>query len=94
VNDRLWELYGTVCQDEYRPLDEFIGRLLGGEWGRFAKDDILALLRELEGRVLSNIQVKAAEGPRYSKMADEVAERIQAEFADLAARVEAAFGDA
>lgn len=94
MNDRVWELYSTVCQDEFRPLDEFIGRLLEGEWGRFAKDDILGLLRDLEGRVLSNIQVKATEGPGYAAMADEVAERIQAEFADLAARVEAAFEDA
>lgn len=94
MNERLWELYDTVCQDEYRPLDEFIERLLGGEWGPFPKDDVLQLLQELEGRVLSNIQVKASEGPRYAEMADEVAERTHEEFTDLVTRVERAYGAA
>jgi hypothetical protein len=92
VNARLWELYETVCQDEYRPLGEFVDRLLAGEWGPFPKDDVLQLLQELEGRVLSNIQVKATEGPRYAEIADEVAERTHQEFADLVTKVEAAYG--
>ena len=92
-DERLWQLYETVCQDEFRPLDEFISRLLDGEWGRFSKEDVLRLLRELEGRVLSNVQLKAAEGPWYAQVADEVAERTHQEFVDLAARVERAYSD-
>jgi hypothetical protein len=92
VSARLWELYGTVCQDEGRPLGEFIDRLLGGEWGGFSKDDVLELLGELEARVLSNIQIKTTEGPWYAQMAEAVAERTHEEFAELAARVERASG--
>ena len=90
MNERLWDLYAEVCQDEYRPLEEFVDRLVAGEWGVFPTEDVLELLRELEGRVLSNIQIKAQEGPRYSSHADEVAERTHAEFAALAERVERA----
>jgi len=90
MSARLWELYAAVCEDEYRPLDEFVDRLLAGEWGPFPTGDVLELLRELEGRVLSNIQVKAGEGPRYAALADEVTERTHAEFAALIERVERA----
>jgi hypothetical protein len=88
VNETLWELYAEVCEDEYRPLEEFVDRLIAGEWGTFPTEDVLELLRELEGRVLSNIQIKAQEGPVYSSRADEVAERTHAEFIALAERVE------
>jgi hypothetical protein len=91
VNERLWELYQTVCQEEVRPLDEFVRRLLGGEWGRYSKEDVLELLREVEGQMLSNIQVKAMEGPRFAEMADEVSERTQREFEALVALVEEAY---
>jgi hypothetical protein len=92
VNEQLWELYQTVCQEEVRPLDEFLERLLAKEWGPYPKDDILELLREIEGQMLSNIQVKALEGSRFAEMADEVSERTQREFEALVARVDQAFG--
>jgi hypothetical protein len=90
VNERLWELYQTVCQDEVRPLEEFVDRVLGGEWGPFPKRDILELLREIEGQILSNIQVKALEAPWFAGSADEVSEQTQRQFEALLARVEAA----
>lgn len=90
MNERLWDLYQTVCQEEFRPLDEFVRRLLEGEWGAFSKEDVIELLREVEGMMLSNIQVKAMEGPRYAELADEVSERTQKEFEDLIALVEEA----
>jgi len=92
VNEQLWELYQTVCQEEVRPLGEFVDRLLANEWGAYPKDDILELLREIEGQMLSNIQVKAMEGPRFAEMADEVSEQTQKEFEALINRVEQAFG--
>lgn len=88
MNEQLWDLYQTICQEEFRPLDEFVRRLLVGEWGPYSKEDVLELLREVEGMMLSNIQVKAMEGPRFAEMADEVSERTQKEFEDLAALVE------
>ncbi len=93
MNEELWELYQTVCQEEVRPLDEFVERLLAKEWGAYAKEDILDLLHEIEGQILSNIQVKAMEGPRFADSADEVSERTQREFEALVARVERAFVD-
>ncbi len=92
MNEQLWELYQTVCQEEVRPLDEFVERLLAQEWGPYTKDDILELLNEIEGQILSNIQVKAMEGSRFADSADEVSEQTQQEFAALVARVERAFG--
>jgi len=90
VNERLWDLYQTVCQEEFQPLDEFVRRVLAGEWGAFSKDDVIALLREVEGMILSNIQVKAMEGSRFAEMADDASERTQKEFEDLIALVEQA----
>jgi hypothetical protein len=92
VNEELWTLYQTVCQEEFRPLDEFIRRLLEEEWGRYSKEDVLDLLHEIEGQMLSNIQIKAMEGPRFAEMADEVSERTQREFEELTAQVELAYG--
>jgi len=90
MNERLWELYLAVCQDEVRPLGEFIDRLLAREWGSYPKDDVLELIREIESQVLSNIQVKALEGPRYAEQAEAVSEQTQREFEDLILRVEQA----
>ena len=91
MNEQLWDLYQTVCQEEVRPLGEFVERLLAKEWGAYPKEDILELLREIEGQMLSNIQVKAMEGPRFAEMADEVSEQTQKEFEALINRVEQAF---
>ncbi len=91
MNEQLWELYQTVCQEEVRPLDEFVDRLLAKEWGPYPKEDIVELLHEIEGQMLSNIQVKAMEGPRFAENAEEVSEQTQREFEGLIARVERAF---
>ena len=91
MNEQLWELYQTVCQEEVRPLGEFVDRLLAKEWGPYPKEDIIELLREIEGQMLSNIQVKAMEGPWFAENADEVSEQTQHEFEALVARVEEAF---
>ena len=90
MNEQLWDLYQTVCQEEMRPLGEFVERLLAKEWGPYPKEEILELLREIEGQMLSNIQVKAMEGPRFAEMADEVSEQTQKEFEALINRVEQA----
>ncbi len=90
MNEQLWNLYQTVCQEEVRPLEEFVERLLANEWGPYPKEDIVELLHEIEGQMLSNIQTKAMEGPWFAENADEVAEETQRQFEALVARVEAA----
>jgi hypothetical protein len=91
MNEQLWDLYQAVCQEEVRPLGEFLDRLLAQEWGPYPKADIVELLQEIEGQMLSNIQVKAMEGPWFAGNADEVSEQTQREFEALLARVEQAF---
>ncbi|HKV45281.1 MAG TPA: hypothetical protein VJT32_11505 [bacterium] len=91
MSEQLWELYQTVCQEEMRPLGEFIDRLLAREWGPFPKEEIIDLLSEIEGQMLSNIQIKTMEGSRFAERADEVSEETQREFEALVARVEQAF---
>lgn len=90
MNERLWSLYERACQEEFQPLDAFVRRLCAGEWGAFPKEDVLDLLHELEGQMLSNIQIKAMEGPRYAEMAADVSERTQKEFEELIALVDEA----
>jgi hypothetical protein len=91
MHEQLWDLYQTVCQEEVRPLGEFVDRLLAKEWGSYPKEEIIELLREIEGQMLSNIQVKAMEGPWFAENAEEVSEQTQHEFEALVARVEQAF---
>lgn len=91
MNEALWDLYQQVCQEEVRPLEEFVARLLAKEWGPYSKEDILDLLHEIEGQMLANIQVKALEGPRFADRAEEVSEQTQREFEVLISRVERAF---
>ncbi len=93
MNERLWSLYERICQEEFQPLDAFVRRLCAGEWGPFSKEDVLDLLHELEGQMLSNIQIKALEGPRYAEMADDVSERTQKEFEQLITLVDEAFSE-
>ena len=91
MTESLWDLSQTVCQEEMQPLGDFVDRLLANEWGPYAKDDILDLLREIEGQMLSNIQVKAMEGPRFATMADEVSEEAQQQFEALIGKVDRSF---
>lgn len=91
MNDALWDLYQQTCQDEMVPLEEFIRRLAAGEWGSYAKADVLELLQELESMMLANIQIKVHEGARFAEMADEVSEQTHAEFVKLSEFVEGAF---
>ena len=83
------ELVGKVVDQLGDP--RVVERLLAKEWGPYTREDILDLLREIEGQMLANIQVKALEGPRFAEMAEEVSERTQREFEALAGRVDQAF---
>ena len=91
MNEALWDLYQRTCQDEMTPLEEFVRRLAGGEWGAYPKADVLELLGELETMMLGNIQMKMHEGARFAEMADEVSEQTHAEFERLTSFVETAF---
>jgi hypothetical protein len=88
MNEALWELYQRNCQDEMVPLEQFVRRLVAGEWGAYPKADVLELLDELETMMLGNIQMKVHEGARFADMADEVSEQTQEEFEKLTAIVE------
>ncbi len=77
MNERLWEIYEQLCLVEMVPLDDFVHRLKSGEFGEFANDDVIGLLREIEANMLQNIEAKTAEHQVYAEMADEVSEQTQ-----------------
>lgn len=83
MNERLWEIYEQVCQIEMRPIEEFVRRILSGEFGEFPSEDLVELLREVQSNVMASIQYKATESPRYAEMADQVAEDTQRTFEEL-----------
>ncbi len=76
--NRLWELYEHWCMEELISLREFILRLKGGEFGPFARDDVVVFLREIESNMLENIELKAMEDPYLSTLKEErIAETAQ-----------------
>lgn len=76
--DRLWALYEHWCMEELVSLREFVARLKAGEFGTFARDDVVGFLRDIEGNMLENIELKAMEDPTLEVLkADIVAETSQ-----------------
>ena len=69
--DRLWELYEHWCMEELISLREFLVRLKRGEFGPFARDDVVAFLREIEANMLENIELKAMEDPHLDALKEE-----------------------
>ncbi len=86
MNEQLWAAYERVCMDEMRPIEEFVERLRSGEFGPFDPDEVVAFLREIQSRVLQNIELKAAEHPSYAERAETVAEEQRRLFESLIAR--------
>ena len=78
IMDRLWALYEHWCMEELISLHEFILRLKSGEFGPFRRDDVMALLREIEANILENIELKAMEDPALEALKEErIAETSQ-----------------
>ncbi len=88
MNERLWEAYERVCMDEMRPIEEFVARLRAGEFGLFDPQEVVAFLREIEARVLQNIECKAEEHPLYAARMEEVAAEQRRLFEALIAQFE------
>jgi hypothetical protein len=83
--ERLWELYEHWCMEELISLREFIGRLKGGEYGHFTRDEVIALLQEIEMNMLENIELKAMEDPSLSAIKDERITETSQEIEELIA---------
>ena len=84
--DRLWALYEHWCMEELISLREFILRLKGGEFGSVSRDDVVALLREIEANMLENIELKAIEDPSLNALKDERMGETSQEIEDLIAQ--------
>jgi hypothetical protein len=84
----LWEAYERVCMDGMRPIQEFVERVRSGEFGPFDPQEVAAFLREIQSRVLQNIELKATEHPLYAARAEEVAEEQRRLFETLIAQLE------
>ncbi|MCS7235269.1 MAG: hypothetical protein RMM30_04750 [Armatimonadota bacterium] len=89
MSEQLWEAYEQVCVVELQPVHELVRRLRSGEFGPFARQEVLDLLRTLQQHVLANVYVKAQEHPSYAERAEEVADEQRRMFEDLMAEVEA-----
>jgi len=57
--------------EELLSLREFVSRLKGGEYGHFTRDEVVALLQEVETNMLENIELKAMEDPNLNAIKDE-----------------------
>jgi hypothetical protein len=83
--DRLWELYEHWCMEELISLREFVDRLKGGEYGHFARHEVVALLQTIETNILENIELKAMEDPSLNAIKDERIAETSQEFEALIA---------
>lgn len=69
--ERLWALYEHWCMEELINLRDFILRVKSGEFGSFSRDEVIALLREIEANILANIELKAMEDPELEALKEE-----------------------
>ena len=69
--NRLWALYEHWCMAELISLHEFVLRLKSEEFGPFSRDEVIALLREIEANILENIELKAMEDPELDVLKEE-----------------------
>lgn len=81
----LMDLYYEVSMEGV-DLRRFLDRLDAGEWGPVDPEVVVEFLRELQAVILSNIEVKATEGPHYAERRDEVIAETQREFEELIGR--------
>lgn len=79
------DLYYEVSMEGV-DLEQFLQRLDAGEWGPVEPEVVADFLRDLEAVILSNIEVKAMEGPHYAGRRLEVIEETQRQFEELIAR--------
>jgi hypothetical protein len=86
--DRLWELYEHWCMEELVSLREFLDRLKSGEYGDFARHEVVALLQTIEANILENIELKAMEEPGLNEIKDERIAETNQEFEALIAEWE------
>ncbi|HEY8487855.1 MAG TPA: hypothetical protein VIL38_02145, partial [Thermaerobacter sp.] len=83
--EALMDLYYEVSMEGV-DLRRFLDRLDAGEWGPVDPQVVVDFLRDLEAVILSNVDVKAMEGPEYAGRRMEVIEETQREFEELVAR--------
>ncbi|EKP95737.1 hypothetical protein [Thermaerobacter subterraneus] len=83
--EALMDLYYEVSMEGV-DLEQFLQRLDAGEWGPVEPEVVADFLRDLEAVILSNIEVKAMEGPHYAGRRLEVIEETQRQFEELIAR--------
>ena len=69
--DQLWALYEHWCMEELVSLREFVLRVKAGEFGTFARENVVSFLRDIEANMHKNIELKAMEDPRLSALKDE-----------------------
>lgn len=83
--NRLWELYEHWCMEELVSLRDFLRRVKAGEFGSFARDDVVGFLREIEANMLENIELKAMEDPRLDAFKEERTDETTQMIEDLIA---------
>jgi hypothetical protein len=71
--------------EELISLREFVTRLEAGEFGAFSRDEVVALLREIEANMLENIELKASEEPGLEALKEERIAETSQEIDDLIA---------
>jgi hypothetical protein len=86
--EHLWGLYEHWCMEELISLREFVTRLKAGEFGTFARDDVVGFLREVEANMLENIELKAMEDPMLDSLKEERMAETSQEIDELIAEWE------
>jgi len=83
VNEQLWDVYEQTCMIELQPLSKFVRRVRSGEHGIFSREDVRALLRQVQDNMLAMIHLKASEGTQYADQQEDVALETERMFEQL-----------
>lgn len=82
----LFDKFVELSLEGYLPLEDFLERVVAGEFGQVTKEQLGDFLQDIEQNTLNNIEAKLEENPELGHLRDEKILETEAKFARLRER--------
>lgn len=79
----LFDKFVELSLEGYLPLEDFLERVVAGEFGQVTKEELAEFLHNIEQNTLNNIEAKLEENPELGHLREEKILETEAKFARL-----------